>query len=103
VVLLECDSIERTGLKGLEGRFLINIDHHASGQNFASVNWIDPGACAVAAMVYRIAIAAGVTITPSMATCIYTAILSDTGMFTYPNTTRERRRLRRHRRQSHQH
>ncbi len=89
VVLLECDSIERTGLKGLEGRFLINIDHHASGQNFASVNWIDPGACAVAAMVYRIAIAAGVTITPSMATCIYTAILSDTGMFTYPNTTPE--------------
>jgi phosphoesterase RecJ-like protein len=89
VILLECDSLERTGLTGLRGRFLINIDHHASGQNFASVNWIDPGACAVAAMVYRIAIAAGVTITPSMATCIYTAILSDTGMFTYPNTTPE--------------
>jgi phosphoesterase RecJ-like protein len=89
VVLLECDSIERTGLKGLEGRPLINIDHHASGRNFGSINWIDPSACAVAAMVYRLAIAAEVEITPSMATCIYTAILSDTGSFNYAGTTSE--------------
>lgn len=88
-ILLECDSIERTGLTGLEGRMLINIDHHASGRNFGTINWIDPTACAVAAMVYRIAIAAEVTITRSMATCLYTSILSDTGAFTYPNTTPE--------------
>jgi phosphoesterase RecJ-like protein len=89
VILLECDSIERTGLNGLEGRKLINIDHHASGRNFGTINWIDPSACAVAAMVYRIAVAAAVAITPSMATCLYTSILSDTGAFTYPNTTAE--------------
>lgn len=86
-VLLECDGIARTGLLGLEGRTLINIDHHASGRPFASVNWIDEHACAVAAMVYRIAIAAKVEITPSMATCIYAAVLSDTGSFTYSSTT----------------
>jgi phosphoesterase RecJ-like protein len=86
-ILLECDGIARTGLLGLEGRTLINIDHHASGRNFASVNWIDEHACAVAAMVYSIAIAAGVDITPSMATCLYAAILSDTGSFTYSSTT----------------
>ena len=88
-ILLECDSIARTGLMGLEGRMLINIDHHASGRNFGAINWIDPSACAVAAMVYRIAIAAGVEITRSMAVCLYTSILSDTGAFTYPNTTPE--------------
>jgi len=88
-ILLECDSIGRTGLAGLEGRLLINIDHHASGRSFGGVNWIDPSACAVAAMVYRIAIAAGVEITPTMATCLYTSVLSDTGAFTYPNTTPE--------------
>jgi len=88
-ILLECDGIARTGLKGLEGRMLINIDHHASGCNFGAINWIDPGACAVAAMVYRIAAAAGVEITRSMAVCLYTSILSDTGAFTYPNTTPE--------------
>jgi len=86
-ILLECDGILRTGLRGLEGRTLINIDHHASGRPFASVNWIDEHACAVAAMVYHIAVAANVEITPSMATCLYAGILSDTGTFTYSSTT----------------
>jgi bifunctional oligoribonuclease and PAP phosphatase NrnA len=86
-ILLECDGIARTGLLGLEGRILINIDHHASGRPFGSVNWIDEHACAVAAMIYRIAVAARVEITPSMATCLYAAILSDTGAFTYSSTT----------------
>jgi phosphoesterase RecJ-like protein len=85
-ILMECDGIERTGLLGLEGRTLINIDHHASGRAFGAVNWIDENACAVAAMVYRIAQAAKAEITPSMATCLYTAILSDTGAFTYFST-----------------
>ena len=86
-ILLECDGIARTGLLGLEGRTLINIDHHASGRLFGTVNWIDEHASAVAAMVYRIAIAANVKITPSLAICLYTAILSDTGCFTYSSTT----------------
>jgi phosphoesterase RecJ-like protein len=88
-IVLECDGIPRTGLAGLEGRCLINIDHHASGRPFGLVNWIDENACAVAAMVYRIALAAEVEITPAMATCLYTAIISDTGSFTYPATNAE--------------
>jgi phosphoesterase RecJ-like protein len=89
VIILECDSVARTGLLDIAGRVLINIDHHASGRTFGSFNWIDENACAVAAMVYRIAEAARVNITPSMATCLYTAILSDTGSFTYPGTSAE--------------
>jgi phosphoesterase RecJ-like protein len=88
-VVLECDGIPRTGLAGLEGRPLINIDHHASGRPFGIANWIEEDACAVAAMVYKLAIVAGVKITPSMATCLYTAIVSDTGSFTYSSTTAE--------------
>jgi len=30
-IILECDSIQRTRLEGLDGQFLINIDHHVSG------------------------------------------------------------------------
>jgi phosphoesterase RecJ-like protein len=86
-ILLECDGIPRSGLAGLNDRFLINIDHHASGREFGDVNWIDESACAVGAMVYRIAVAAKVKITPSMATSLYTAILSDTGAFTYSSTS----------------
>ncbi|MCL2659228.1 MAG: bifunctional oligoribonuclease/PAP phosphatase NrnA [Acidobacteriaceae bacterium] len=88
-ILLECDGIARTGLKGLEGRILLNIDHHASGQHFGDLNWIDEDACACAAMVYQIARAAKAEITATMATCLYAGILSDTGSFTYPTTTAE--------------
>ena len=86
VILLECDSIERSGIGGLEGRFTVNIDHHFSGKAFADVNWIENDACAVAAMVYELAMLAGVRITPEMATCLYTAVLTDTGSFCYAGT-----------------
>lgn len=85
-ILLECDGVERTRLKGLQGRFLVNMDHHVSGRNFAQVNWIDTDACAVGEMVYRLARAAGATVTPEMATCLYTAVLTDTGSFCYEGT-----------------
>ncbi|MES2219696.1 MAG: bifunctional oligoribonuclease/PAP phosphatase NrnA [Acidobacteriota bacterium] len=86
VIFLECDSVERSRLEGLRDRFLINIDHHTSGTPFASVNWIDTRASAVAEMVYRLAVAAKVKVTPAMATCLYTALLSDTGSFCYEGT-----------------
>jgi len=85
-ILLECDGIARTRLQGLEGRKLVSIDHHASWRAFADVNWIDEHACAVAEMVYRLARAAGVTVVPPMAACLYTAVLTDTGSFCYEGT-----------------
>jgi bifunctional oligoribonuclease and PAP phosphatase NrnA len=86
VILLECDGLERAGLAGLEGRFIINIDHHFSGKLFADVNWIENEACAVAAMIYELAMLSGVRITPAMANCLYTAVLTDTGSFCYAGT-----------------
>jgi bifunctional oligoribonuclease and PAP phosphatase NrnA len=85
-IILECDSIQRTRLEGLEDRFLINIDHHVSGRPFAHVNWIDPKAVATAELVYKLARAAGVKISPEIATCIYTAVLTDTGSFMFEGT-----------------
>lgn len=85
-ILLECDSVQRTGLCGLENKFLINIDHHLSGRPFADINWIEPSACATAELIYKLARAAKVEITPEIATCIYTAVLTDTGSFNYVGT-----------------
>jgi phosphoesterase RecJ-like protein len=85
-IILECDSIQRTRLEGLEGRFLISIDHHMSGKPFAHVNWIDPRAVATAEMVYRLAREAGVKISAEIATCLYTAVLTDTGSFMFEGT-----------------
>ena len=86
VILLECDGIERSRLGGLEDRFLINIDHHVSGRAFGNLNWIDTDSCAVAEMIYDLARLTGVQITPDMATCLYTAVLTDTGSFCYAGT-----------------
>jgi phosphoesterase RecJ-like protein len=85
-IILECDSIQRTRLRGLDNHFLINIDHHQSGRPFAHVNWIDPQAVATAELVYRLSREAGVRITPEIATCLYTALLTDTGSFMFEGT-----------------
>lgn len=87
VILLECDSVHRTRIEGLEQFFLISIDHHLSGKPFANVNWIDPKAVATAEMIYRLAREAGVRISPDIATCLYTAVLTDTGGFMFKGTT----------------
>jgi len=90
-IVLECDRVERTGFEteafaAMRAGLTINIDHHLSGRPFADFNWIDPEACAVGAMVYDLAVVSGVTISAEMATCLYTAVLTDTGSFTYPST-----------------
>jgi len=83
VILLECDSLQRTKLQGLEDFFQINIDHHLSGQRFAHLNWIDREAVSVGEMVYRLARAVGARLTPELATCFYVTVLTDTGGFCY--------------------
>ncbi len=72
-IILECDSLLRTRLEGLEDRFLINIDHHAH-------------AVATAEMVFRLGREAGVPLSPEIATCLYTALMTDTGSFMFQGT-----------------
>lgn len=86
VILMECDSIKRTLLEGLENCFLISIDHHVSGRNFAHVNWIDPTAMATAELIYRMASLAGIPIDSDIASCLYTALMTDTGSFMFEGT-----------------
>jgi phosphoesterase RecJ-like protein len=90
-IVLECDCIERTGysqadFKRMAPGIMVNVDHHLSGRSYAEVNWIDASACAVGAMLYDLAVASGEPMTEYMATCLYTAVLTDTGGFTYPST-----------------
>ncbi len=85
-ILLECDSTQRSHLSGLERYFLINIDHHQSGRAFARVNWIDPHASSTAELIFRLVRATGTQLTPEMATCLYAAVLTDTGAFAYNST-----------------
>jgi bifunctional oligoribonuclease and PAP phosphatase NrnA len=88
-ILLECDGLERAKLRGLEEFFLINLDHHVSGREFARINWIDSEAASVGEMVFRLLKAAGGKLTPEIATCLYTTVLTDTGGFCYGATRPE--------------
>jgi phosphoesterase RecJ-like protein len=88
-IILECDGLARTRLDGLESNFIINIDHHYSGKPFGHVNWIDPGACATAEMIYRLGREAKVKITTEIATCLYTAVMTDTGSFRFAGTNEQ--------------
>lgn len=87
LVMLECARLARSHIAGLEGHFTVNIDHHASARPFAAVNWIDPAACAVSEMIYRLARILGWPISPAAATCLYTGVVADTGGFVFANTT----------------
>lgn len=84
-IILECDSVRRTGFTTLPCTRTLNIDHHQSGSTFADVNWIEPLVPAVGVLVYELAAASGVTLTPAFATCVYAALLTDTVGFTIPN------------------
>ncbi|MGA9475413.1 MAG: bifunctional oligoribonuclease/PAP phosphatase NrnA [Terriglobales bacterium] len=86
VILLECDSTRRALLQGLDQCFLINIDHHVSGRNFGHINWIDSNVMATAELVYRLARVACVPIDRDIATCLYTALMTDTGSFMFEGT-----------------
>lgn len=88
-LVLECDSVQRTGFDHIAAPLVINIDHHRSGTSYASVNWIEPAAAAVGAMLYELAVAAEVPISPEFATCLYAALLTDTVRFTVPSITAE--------------
>jgi phosphoesterase RecJ-like protein len=87
IFVIECSSIDRPGIKGLENQFTVNIDHHATSEHFGTINWIDATASAVGEMIYNLCKAIGGRITKELAECIYMALVTDTGSFHFPNTT----------------
>jgi bifunctional oligoribonuclease and PAP phosphatase NrnA len=69
-----------------EHAVLVNVDHHSSNSMFGDVNIIDPDAAAVGQMCLDLLTDFGWEITPTMATNLYTALMTDTGGFRHENT-----------------
>jgi phosphoesterase RecJ-like protein len=88
-VLMECSDVARSGIKGLDDRLIVNIDHHANNPGFGDVNWVDPSVAAVGVMVYRLIQALGCKVTKAIATHLYVTVMTDTGSFHYSNTDAE--------------
>lgn len=89
-VLVDCADMARTGaLRELAEACprLVNIDHHPTNDAFGAAAWVNPGAAASGELVAALLDGLGVDLSADMATCIYTAILTDTGSFRYNNTS----------------
>lgn len=86
-IIMECSSLDRTGVAGLDRSPVINIDHHPGNTLYGAVNWIDESAAACGEMVMRLIDVLGVPLTPDIATHLYLAILTDTGSFRFSHLT----------------
>ena len=86
-VILECSSLDRTEVAGLDRQLVINIDHHAGNAMYGALNWFDGTAAACAELVHEVIVELGVPLTPEIATALYVGILTDTGSFRHANIT----------------
>jgi bifunctional oligoribonuclease and PAP phosphatase NrnA len=88
IVFLDCGNIERMPVDFLrrEGATVVNIDHHHDNTRFGTVNLVDTEASCTAEIVLEIGKRLGAEITPEIASALYVALVTDTGMFMYENT-----------------
>jgi len=90
LIVLDCGDADRLG-NGIclleKAKTVINIDHHISNTMFGNLNLVDTNAAATAEIVYQVIKLTGARLDMDIATCLYTAIVADTGCFRYDNTT----------------
>lgn len=67
----------------------INIDHHISNKNYASLNLVDPGYCSTTHILYDLLLELSAEINSDVATLLLAGIITDTGSFQNTNTTPE--------------
>lgn len=96
MVVLDAGSAERLGDLGSnasDAGTLIVIDHHVTNEGFGDVSMVDPNAAATGELVFGILRALEWKITPEIALCLHTALVTDTGRFSYSNTTPQTLRI----------
>jgi len=86
VVTVDFGSLERAKFALPSGPRLVNIDHHASNDEFGSANLVDATSAATAELVSRVVDALGIAWTADMATAALVGIMTDTGSFQFPST-----------------
>lgn len=90
VLVLECSNLNRIGkLKNMipKGSTIINIDHHPDNTLFGSINYLDTQASAIGEIIYDLLKSSDYTFDLDTANALYTSILTDTGRFSFNNTT----------------
>ena len=89
-VALDSGDIERLGKRAAifnNAGITVNIDHHQTNSMFAAHNYVQTGASAVGEIIYQFIKMMGLELDEKIATCLYVAIVADTGGFRFSNTT----------------
>ena len=86
-IIMECSSLDRTGVSGLDRSPVVNIDHHLGNARYGAINWIDESAAACTELVFSLVEALGIAMTPAIATHVYLGLLTDTGSFRFSHIT----------------
>src|SRR5437763_14667640 len=84
MVTFDCGSLARLNELADPARAaaqLIVVDHHATNDNYGTINVVDIDAAASALLVYRLAKRLGWALDRDAALCLYTGIVTDTGRF----------------------
>lgn len=76
-------------LPALERENILDIDHHLGNELFGAFNYVIDDECSTGTCVLRLLRHLEVEITPEIATCLLTTIMTDTGGFMHSNTTAE--------------
>src|SRR5512139_2748230 len=63
VLVMECSTLARSGVAGLDRSPVLNIDHHPGTANYGAINWIDQGAGACRELVFTLIDALGMPLT----------------------------------------
>ena len=87
IIPCDCGSINRLGFD-LEGREILNIDHHESNEQYGKVNVVFPQYASASQVAYRL-FQKLYPIDSRSAVCFYTALLSDTRYFTTSSVNHE--------------
>ena len=92
VICVDCGARSRFGravslLK--EGVPLACVDHHESNDVSASPLWVEPKASAAGELIAEVIEALGVALAETLALCLYVAVATDTGNFSFDCTTPE--------------
>ncbi len=96
MVVFDAGSADRLGELGSnagKAESLIVIDHHMTNEGFGDIALIDGTAAATGELVYELLEHLGWEIDPEVATCLHTALVTDTGRFMYSNTKPETLRI----------
>jgi len=90
-IVLDCSNIKRIGrtyeiFKDI--KTIINIDHHKSNENYGNLNYVDCSTSSVGEIIYELIKSIDINLLDEkISTCLFTAIMTDTGSFRYSNVS----------------